>query len=163
MTNHLVNTLLIILIALVVKSVGNSGIVSFISKMTTTRPGLEQRTKTLASILKSLLNIGIFTVALITLLSEWGINVTPIITGAGFISLAVGYGSQALVRDYVTGIFILTENQYNIGDKVKTSGVEGVVKEIKLRTTTLEDADGTLHIIPNSNISIISKYKKHDK
>ena len=161
MTQHLVNTLLIIFIALIVKSLGSSGIKSFIAKMANTRPGLEQRTKTLSSILGNFLNILVLAVASITLLDEWGINVTPIITGAGFISLAVGYGSQTLVRDYVTGIFILLENQYNIGDQIKASGVEGRVREIKLRTTTLEDENGTIHIIPNSNISTISKSQKH--
>lgn len=163
MTTRLLNTLLIIFLALMTKYLGNSGINSLTQKVSIKRLGMEQRAQTLGSVLKSILNVIILCVTGVTLLSEWGINVTPIITGAGIVSLAVGFGSQALVRDFVTGIFILTENQYNIGDRIRAAGVEGTVREIKLRTTTLVGDDGVVHIIPNSSISLISKLPIYDK
>ena len=75
---------------------------------------------------------------------------------AGIAGLAIGFGAQTLVKDVINGFFILVENQFDIGDTVKAAGVSGVVEEITMRRTLLRDGDGTLHIIPNSAINIVS-------
>lgn len=116
------------------------------------------RLKTLRGLVKNIIGIGIWSMALIMVLSKWGINIVPILTGASILGLAVGFGSQTLVKDVVTGFFILLENQYNVGDYVEITGVKGRVKRMNLRTTIIKDDDGTVSIIPNSAIIKVTKY-----
>lgn len=120
---------------------------------------LEKRVHTLESIINNAISVLIMGVAFVMILSQWGINIAPILTGAGVIGLAIGFGSQTLVKDVVTGFFILLENQFNIGDFVKVGGFEGRVKEMNLRTTVLTDTEGVRHTIPNSSISTVTLYK----
>ena len=120
----------------------------------------EGRAKTLGHFLQNALTAAIVFITLSTALSKIGFDITPLIASAGVLGLAIGFGSQTLVKDVVTGFFILSENQYNIGDEVEIAGVKGLVREIKLRTTTLVDENGTIHIIPNSTITRVSKYPK---
>jgi small-conductance mechanosensitive channel len=89
-------------------------------------------------------------------LSALGFDIGPLIAGAGIAGLAISFGSQNLVRDFITGLFILIENQFDLGDQVKIGGVSGVVEQFNLRHTVLRDADGTRHYIPNSTISVLS-------
>lgn len=117
----------------------------------------EQRLYTLTSILRSTINILIIAITILMVMSVWGIDITPILTGAGVLGLAIGFGSQQLVKDVVTGFFILLENTYNVGDRIEVSGVKGKVLEMKIRTTILKDKDGNVHTIPNSHISKIKK------
>lgn len=121
---------------------------------------LEQRAQTLGSLIKNATNILIFGTMVVMIVSEWGINIAPILTGAGIIGLAVGFGAQSLVRDIVTGFFILFENQFNIGDTIEISGLTGRVKEMNLRTTVLKTDEGQTLIIPNSSIAVIKKLPK---
>ncbi len=124
----------------------------------TTNTALEQRAHTLGNIVKSALNLVIYGIALITIMSEWGVNVTPLLlTGAGMIGLAVGFGSQSLVKDLINGFFILLENQFNIGDHIKIAGLEGKVVKINLRNVILKTADGKTHSVPNSKVDVITK------
>lgn len=118
------------------------------------------RVDTLAGVVRNAGTVAIWSMVLITFLSELGVNIAPLITGAGLVGLAVGFGSQTLVKDFLGGIFILLENQFNIGDRVTIGGKTGVVKEIRLRSTTLVDDESSLHIIPNSKIDIVSRLKK---
>lgn len=127
-------------------------------------PGLEQeeseqRLRTFTGVLTSLGSIVLWVIIILSLLSEVGIDISPFITGAGILGLAIGFGTQNLVRDLVSGFFILFENQFNQGDLITTAGKMGRVKKINLRTTILEEDDGTIHIIPNSQISLVSKKK----
>jgi moderate conductance mechanosensitive channel len=84
------------------------------------------------------------------------INIAPLLASAGIAGLAIGFGAQTLVKDVINGFFILAENQFEIGDTIKAAGVGGVVEEITMRRTLLRDGDGTLHIIPNGAIGIVS-------
>lgn len=118
---------------------------------------LEERAETLGSVLSNATDLLLLLVALMMILSEWGVDITPIITGAGILGLAFGFGAQTLVKDLVTGFFILLENQFNAGDTVEVAGVEGEVVQMNLRTTVLKGEDGQIHIIPNSAISKVSK------
>jgi len=116
------------------------------------------RVKTLRGLVKNIIGIAVWSISFVMMLSKWGVNIAPILTGAGVIGLAIGFGSQTLVKDVVTGFFILLENQYNVGDYVEITGVKGRVKRMNLRTTILKDEDGTVSIIPNSSIVKVVKY-----
>jgi len=116
------------------------------------------RVKTLRGLVKNIIGIAIWSIAFVMILSKWGVNIVPILTGAGILGLAIGFGSQTLVKDIVTGFFILLENQYNVGDYVEITGVKGRVRRMNLRTTILKDEDGTISIIPNSAIVKVVKY-----
>jgi len=119
-----------------------------------------QRVETLASVGEVVAGVAIVVSAALTILSELGISVTPILTSAGVVGLAVGLGSQSLVRDFVAGFFVLSENQFAIGDHIKVAGVSGEVEKITLRTTWLRDEHGEVHIVPNSSISVMTNYTK---
>jgi small conductance mechanosensitive channel len=86
----------------------------------------------------------------------FNIDIAPLLASAGIAGLAIGFGAQTLVKDVINGFFILVENQYQIGDVIRTSGVSGKVEEISMRRTLLRDADGTLHVVPNGSITIVS-------
>jgi small conductance mechanosensitive channel len=89
-------------------------------------------------------------------LSILGLNLGPLLASAGIAGLAIGFGAQALVKDVINGFFILFEDQFNLGDKIRIAGVAGTVEGMSLRRTKLRDDDGTVHMIPNSQITIVS-------
>lgn len=97
------------------------------------------------------------------ILDELKINLTPFIAGAGVIGLAISFGSQSLVKDFVSGFFILIEDQFRKGDKVKIGNFEGIVEDFTFRKTVLKDEEGTLHYIPNSQITVVSNLTKGKK
>jgi small conductance mechanosensitive channel len=115
-----------------------------------------QQLRTLASVINSVGVFIIFFFALIHILSIFGVDMRPLLASAGIVGLAIGFGSQALVKDVINGFFILIENQYDIGDIVRIAGLQGTVEDMTMRRTILRDADGTLHVIPNSEIKIVS-------
>lgn len=115
-----------------------------------------QQLRTLASVIYSVSFFVIFFFALIEILQQLNINIGPLIASAGIVGLAIGFGAQTLVKDVINGFFILIENQYDVGDVVRVGSVAGTVETVTLRRTTLRDADGTLHFIPNSEIKIVS-------
>jgi small conductance mechanosensitive channel len=103
--------------------------------------------------------VGVFViifVAALTVLPLLGLNLGPLLASAGIAGLAIGFGAQTLVHDFINGFYILLENQYDIGDTVRIAGVKGAVEEMSLRRTVLRDDDGTLHTVPNSQITIVS-------
>lgn len=118
------------------------------------------RLKTLADGLYHFLSLIIWFISGLTILSGWDINVTPLLTGAGLLGLAVGLGSQTLIKDVVAGLFIILENQYNQGDTIGVAGVKGRVERISLRTTTLRDENNNVIIVPNSAIQTVIRYQK---
>ncbi|MDP1538616.1 MAG: mechanosensitive ion channel, partial [bacterium] len=91
---------------------------------------------------------------------ELGVNIAPILAGLGLMGLAVGMAARDIISDFISGLFILLEGQYYVDDKVKISGIEGVVKEITLRRTIIRDDTGVLHSFPNSQIKLVSKKEK---
>jgi moderate conductance mechanosensitive channel len=120
-------------------------------------PGFRaQQVRTLATVTSS---VGIFIIAFVAgleILSLLGINLGPLLASAGIAGLAIGFGAQTLVKDVINGFFILLENQYDIGDNIRVAGVKGTVEAMNMRSTALRDEDGTVHIIPNSEIKIVS-------
>lgn len=97
----------------------------------------------------------LFVVAL-TILSQFGIDIAPALASLGVVGIAVGFGAQALVRDIISGLFILTEDQYRVGDVVRIATVTGTVEEINLRRSLLRDQDGVVHTVPNGEVRIAS-------
>ncbi len=120
-------------------------------------PGVRvQQVRTVASVVTSIGVFVIFFVAALTVLPILGLNLGPMLASAGIAGLAIGFGAQTLVHDFINGFFILLENQYDIGDTVRIAGVKGTVERMSLRSTILRDEDGTLHTVPNSAIQIVS-------
>ena len=113
---------------------------------------LAQRAGAIGSLLVSLVSILIWVNALLVILPILGINITPIIASAGVVGIALAFGAQTLVRDYISGIFLILEDQYGVGDVIVIGTVTGTVEEVLLRTTRLRDADGTLWHFRNGEI-----------
>ncbi len=122
---------------------------------------IASKTITLRSLVKNIMDVGLFTLFFFMILSRWGINILPLLTGAGIIGLAISFGSQTLVKDIISGFFIIVEDQYNIGDTVSIiDKYQGKVVNITLRLTELEDKEGNRIYIPNSQITTVKKLKK---
>ena len=119
-----------------------------------------KRAKTLTLIIRTTLLVAIYVIALLTIISELGIQIGPLLAGAGIAGLAIGFGAQTLVKDVINGFFILLENQIRVGDVVEVAGIGGMVESINLRTIRLRDVQGRLHIIPNSSIEIVTNFTK---
>ena len=120
----------------------------------------KKREDTLIRIFNGALRIVIITIACIMSLDEAGIKIGPILAGAGIVGIAVGFGGQYLIKDIITGLFIILENQYRIGDVVNIDGTGGLVQDISIRKTTLRDLDGTVHHIPHGSIVKVSNLSK---
>lgn len=121
------------------------------------RTGLRsQQVQTLAAIINGFGSSVIILVALFEALSLMGLNLGPLLASAGIAGLAIGFGAQTLVHDVINGFLILLEDQFDLGDSIRIAGVKGMVEQMTLRHTVLRDDDGTLHMVPNSQISIVS-------
>jgi small conductance mechanosensitive channel len=114
----------------------------------------EKRIRTLTSITAAIIRCFVWTIAILMILDTLGINIAPLLASAGILGVALGFGTQSLVKDFITGIFIIAENQYRVGDFVEIGGVSGNVESISMRTTVLRDIDGSVHNIPNGSIVI---------
>jgi len=112
----------------------------------------EKRAKTLGHVVVASGNIIIYIVVLLMVLNLFGVDIRPILAGLGVLGLAIGFGAQSLVKDFVSGLFILTENQYGIGDKVKIGNFEGEVIRITMRSTVLRNDEGKTFYISNGLI-----------
>jgi len=123
---------------------------------TETEVELNKRADTIAGILQKLSAALMVAGAAVMSLRELGFDVMPLLAGAGVAGLAIGFGAQSLVKDIISGFFMLIENQMRVGDVVVINNVSGVVEEIHLRTTVLRDVSGTVHIIPNGSILSVS-------
>ncbi|MDO8497816.1 MAG: mechanosensitive ion channel [bacterium] len=116
------------------------------------------KTRTLRHLLKNIVDFGVFITGILLILSNWDIDIMPILTGAGILGLAVSFGSQTLIKDLISGFFIILEDQFNLGDEVKIGTFEGRVERITLRLTVLRDKGGNLIYIPNSQINSVIRY-----
>ena len=118
-------------------------------------PRSAQRAAAIGSLLRSLVAVAIWSIAIATILAEFGINLGPLIAGAGVVGVALGFGAQTLVKDFLTGIFMLVEDQYGVGDVIDTGFATGEVEGVSLRATRVRDADGTVWYVPHSSIQRI--------
>ncbi len=115
-----------------------------------------QRARTLAQIMRSLVTTVVVVAAAIHLLQILGWDVKPLIAGAGIVGVAVGFGSQSLVRDMIAGVFILIENQYSVGDLIEINGQPATVEELTVRSTVLRDFNGYVHFVPNGEMRVVT-------
>lgn len=122
----------------------------------------ERRENTLEKLLDNVLTYVISFMAFLMILSTLTIDVKALLAGAGIVGLAVGFGAQSLVKDIISGFFIIFEDQFSVGDKVKIGTFEGVVEEIGLRTTKLKSWTGELHILPNGSIIQVTNYSLYN-
>jgi moderate conductance mechanosensitive channel len=120
----------------------------------------EQRAQTLASLLGNVAAVSVFVVATLTILDILLDNIGPILASFGIIGLAFSFGAQSLVKDVISGTFMLIEGQFGVGDVVKVSDVSGLVEKITLRTTVLRDIEGAVHIVPNGEITRVTNMTK---
>ena len=115
-----------------------------------------KRENTLIRIFSSTVSVLVWAVAFMMVLTEFGINAGPLIAGAGIMGVAIGFGAQYMIRDFLAGLFIMLENQYRVGDVIKVAGIGGKVEDITLRKTVLRDIDGVVHHVPNGEIKVAS-------
>ena len=118
------------------------------------------RLQTLLPILRTLLLVVLGAILALTALSEIGVNIAPLLAGAGIVGVAVGFGSQKLVQDFITGIFLLVENAMQVGDTVTVAGITGTVEHISIRTLRLRGGDGAIQIIPFSSVSTVANMSR---
>jgi small conductance mechanosensitive channel len=154
-----------ILIALFIISQMSKWIVRWLEKFIPEKDPLQaaeakKRAQTLGNILRHALLIIVFFIALLMILGELGIQLGPLLATAGIGALAIGFGAQSLVKDVISGFFIMLENQYRIGDAIEVAGVSGLVESVSLRRTVLRDLEGRVHIIPNGQIKVVSNLSK---
>ena len=110
---------------------------------------IEKRTKTLTHVFTRTGTTLIVVMGFITILPELGVNIGPLLAGLGIAGIALGFGAQNLVKDVISGVFILTDNQYSTGDVVEVAGKTGVVEDVGLRRTVLRDLDAVVHFVPH--------------
>ncbi len=120
----------------------------------------EQRATTLAGVAASTLRVAIWTVAILLIAGEVGLNLGPLLAGAGIVGLALAFGAQSLVKDFVSGFFILAEDQYGVGDLITVGAVTGHVEEVNLRVTSIRANDGTVWFVPNGEIRMVGNAAK---
>ena len=121
---------------------------------------LVERVHTISGLVTNAVNVIVWSVASLMMLQELGVNITPLLTGAGIAGLAVGFGAQNLVRDVISGFFFILEDQVHVGDVVEVNGTSGLVEAVKLRTLVLRDLSGTVHVVPNGEITTLSNKTK---
>lgn len=123
------------------------------SPLRASSPRASQRTDTVADVVSSIVRMAILAVAFFMALAQVGLNLGPLIAGAGIVGVALGFGAQSLVRDFIAGLFILLEDQYGVGDDINLGpDVSGTVEEVNLRTTRVRGADGTVWFVPNGEV-----------
>jgi small conductance mechanosensitive channel len=154
-----------ILIALIILSQMSRWIVKWLERLVPEKDSLQateakKRAQTLGNILRHAFLIVIFFIAILMILGELGIQLGPLLATAGIGALAIGFGAQGLVKDVISGFFIILENQYRIGDAIEVAGVSGLVESVSLRKTVLRDLEGRVHTVPNGEIKVVSNLSK---
>lgn len=155
-----VTSAIVIAVAIVFSEMVSSVIERYLSRGEKGELAISARAKTLLPLLRKALVIVVSTIVGFIVLSEIGVNIGPLLAGAGVVGLAVGFGSQTLVKDVITGVFILAEDQFAVGDVVRVSDKAGVVEDITIRTIRLRDLSGNVHIIPFSSVTTVENMTK---
>ncbi|MGP4068280.1 mechanosensitive ion channel family protein [Halobacillus sp. B29] len=153
--------ILLLLIAFaIVKPLGKKAIGAAMKRMSNQRKLSDGRSQTLEKLAINIFSYSITFIFIVMVLSALTIEIGPLLAGAGIVGLAIGFGAQGLVSDIVTGFFLLSERQVEVGDYVTAGGYDGVVEEVGIRTTLLRSFDGTLNFIPNRNISGVANHSR---
>ena len=117
------------------------------------------KTKTIRSLLLNVINFAILLIATLMVLGQWGVNIGPLLAGLGVLGVGLSFGSQSMVKDFISGFFIILEDVFGVGDTVKIGAFEGKVTKVTIRSTVLKDASGNRIYIPNSKIDIVTIFK----
>ncbi|WP_404450728.1 mechanosensitive ion channel family protein [Virgibacillus necropolis] len=160
----ILDIIFIIIIAMLIIKVGKKIIdKAFISRQSGPFRITERRETTLKKLLHNSLTYTVYFTAFIMILDEgFGLQIGPLLAGAGVAGLAIGFGAQNLVRDIISGFFIIFEDQFSVGDYIFTSNVEGTVEEIGMRTTKIKSWTGEQHVLPNGNVTQVTNYSVHN-
>lgn len=156
----IVSSAFVITIAVVFWEMVSSAIERYLARSAEGEVELSARAKTLLPLLRKALLIVVSTVVIFIILSEIGVNIGPLLAGAGVVGLAIGFGAQTLVKDVITGVFILAEDQFAVGDVVRVNDKAGSVEEITIRTIRLRDLGGNVHMIPFSSVGMVENMTK---
>src|SRR5262249_25119301 len=119
-----------------------------------------KRARTLGSVVQNVISVLVIGIGTLMILKEFQVDIAPVLTGAGIVGLAVGFGAQTLVRDIISGFFLILENQVRVGDSAAINGTGGLVEAINLRTIVLRDLEGTVHVFPNGAITTLANRSK---
>nr|WP_090240268.1 mechanosensitive ion channel family protein [Lentibacillus halodurans] len=160
----LLKAITIYLLAVVVVRLG-SRVIERVFENRTKRPFriTERREITLKKLMKNALKYTVYFIAIIMILDgAFGLPISSLLAGAGVAGLAIGFGAQNLVRDIISGFFIIFEDQFSVGDYIRTSDIEGTVEEIGMRTTKIQSWTGEQHILPNGNVTQVTNYSVHN-
>ena len=158
----------VFLIALISNTFGRRAIDRAVAKLASAdiKPGpgvvarQAERARTIGTVLTSTFSAFVWVIAVGMILGEFGFDLGPVIASAGIIGVAIGLGAQTLVKDILSGIFMLVEDQYGVGDTVKVGDVEGAVEKVGLRITTVRDSNGTLWYLRNGEILVVGNKSK---
>jgi small-conductance mechanosensitive channel len=160
--------LVIFIVAIIGQTIGNRAIDRGVSRLATTdlKPGpgtakrQAERARTIGTVFSSTFNAAIWIIAIGMILGEFGFNLGPVIASAGVIGVALGLGAQTLVRDVLSGIFMLVEDQYGVGDEIHVQEVEGKVEKVGLRITQIRDKNNVLWFVRNGEILLVGNKSK---
>lgn len=150
--------LLIVVIAMIAARVGSRAICRSLlavhrrAPLRAASPRAEKRASTVADALAGAYRWAVWIVVMLVVLDEIGVNLAPLLAGAGIAGLAIGFGAQSLVKDVITGLFVLAEDQYGVGDTITLGSVTGTVEDMSLRVTRLRSLDGTVWFVPNGEV-----------
>lgn len=159
LSQHLLDIIIILVIAYIAQKLLAKLITKIIHKtvrrdLFPTESDRKKRIQTLDALIDAASKVIVWTIAIIMIVSEMGVDTGPLIASAGILGVALGFGAQSLIKDFTSGIFIIAENQYRVGDIIKINEISGVVEAITIRTTVLRDLDGNMHHIPNGSIDV---------
>ncbi len=162
---HGVKILIILIAGFILKKFSKVFVQKLIKKVivqdkSVSKGARKKREDTLVRIFSTFVNILIIIFVIIMIIQELGFAVAPLLAGVGIVGVAFGFGGQYLIRDLISGFFIIIENQYRIGDVISVSGSAGLVEDITLRMTTLRDLDGNVHHVPHGEISQVTNLSK---
>ncbi|MEO6713866.1 MAG: mechanosensitive ion channel domain-containing protein [Mycobacteriales bacterium] len=149
----------VLLVSVIVLGFARHAIPRAISRITNATRGDERtelRARTLSALLITVVTVAIWIFVVLTVLGAFDINIAPLLAGAGVAGLAIGFGAQQLVRDVISGFFILAEDQFGVGDTITTAGVTGTVETVSLRITRIRGDDGVLHHVRNGDMGVVS-------
>jgi moderate conductance mechanosensitive channel len=153
----IIRVLLILLATLTVNKLINLLITKKIKSKINGGSSKKKRIETLLTALKGTSAFIVLTISILIILLEFGVDITALLAGVGILTLAIGMASRDVITDFISGIFILIEGQYDIGDDIKVLGVAGKIIDFSLRKTVIKDDEGLIHFIPNGQIKIITK------
>ena len=155
----LIKVLLIVVIARVVNKVAKASVKRVVSERRNKRLRFDvRRATTIGALLQNVITYVVNFIAILLILSQFNFNLAPLLAGAGVIGLAIVFGAQSIVKDIITGFFIIFEDQFAVGDVIQTATFKGTVEVIGLRVTTIRAWTGEVYIIPNSTIQTVTNY-----